>query len=84
MTYKQCSACLGVYPTTQADGLAYFHACAPVLDKPTRIYNERPNKRDENIKTDPATQKAVPIAVGAGVVDAAAPAPIPLPDVVVP
>jgi hypothetical protein len=84
MTFKACNTCGGVYPTTQADGLVYFHACAPAFDKATRLYSERPNKRDENVKTDPVTQKAVPIAAGAGAVDAAAPPAIQVPDAIAP
>jgi hypothetical protein len=78
--YQKCVACGGVFPRTQADGSTYFHACGPVFNPATRLHEERPNKRDENVTLDPTTKKAVPIAAGDGVIDAVKPAPIPEPE----
>lgn len=83
MAFQQCGTCGGVYPTTQADGTRYFHACAPVVDPVTRIRGERINKRDDNLRFDATTKTFVPIAVGAGAVTVAAPAPVPEPVVAV-
>jgi hypothetical protein len=60
---RRCKACLGTYETRQGDA-RYFHACAPIAnpayqpDPLKPAFNlietiERPNKRDENIITDP-------------------------------
>lgn len=45
----KCNTCGGTYDDVQADGVRYFHACAPMWDAGTEAYVERPNKRDENV-----------------------------------
>lgn len=48
MNELQCKTCGGVYYDKDSDGIRYFHACSPVLNKDGN-YIEQPQKRDENI-----------------------------------
>ena len=48
MTQYKCLTCSGTYYNPQKDGLEYYHACPPVLVEVDK-YEERPDKRDENI-----------------------------------
>jgi hypothetical protein len=76
---NKCNACGATYPSVQADGSRYFHACAPIANPAfntdpekgpvdLRETIERPNKRDENIShIDPDTQQAVIKSDGLGV-----------------
>lgn len=66
---RQCKSCGSTYPVTQADGMAYFHACAPVGVNADGSPKERGNKRDENIKLDSHGQSAGDISDGAGFTD---------------
>lgn len=54
MPLMKCNSCGGTYQSVQADGTAYYHACAPL--PPTAEHPmgaEHPNKRDENVVPHP-------------------------------
>lgn len=50
MIKLKCNECLGEYFDTCTDGLAYYHACAMLLDADDKPI-ARPNRRNENIGT---------------------------------
>jgi len=45
----KCTTCNGVYASTLPDGTRYFHGCAPVWNGVTQVFDERAQKRDENV-----------------------------------
>jgi hypothetical protein len=88
MARMKCNSCGGTYDDVSADGVPYYHACAPLTHTILRLANgteaemtgplpdgavvlrveseERPNKRDENIRLEErvdATGKTVHVAV---------------------
>lgn len=51
----RCNSCGGTYQSVQADGMDYYHACAPLAptdQHPTGA--EHPKKRDENLVPHPS------------------------------
>lgn len=76
----QCNACGAIFPPVQRDGMTYYHACPShrvVDDGPVDLLDPLKGRksrrdpillpRDENIRVNPDTGKAEPIAVGQGV-----------------
>jgi hypothetical protein len=61
MALLRCLTCRGEYDDVLPDGTLYFHACAPVINPGTGEPLPRPNRRNENVKLDPVTRKAVGI-----------------------
>lgn len=57
MPFFECITCGGVYQNPLQDGMLYFHACPPIPNRETGQFEERPDKRDENIVLDEATGK---------------------------
>lgn len=45
----KCKTCGGTYEKLQADGTEYFHACPPVWNSQAGKFEERADKRDENV-----------------------------------
>src|SRR4051812_10296091 len=45
----QCNSCGATYGDVQANGMIYFHACAPLPPDKQGFQAERPDKRDENL-----------------------------------
>jgi hypothetical protein len=53
---KKCNTCGGIYEPNQGN-YRYFHACAPVFNSTTKVYDEKVGKLDENIIDTPTVTK---------------------------
>ena len=48
--HRRCRTCAGTYFADQGDGTTYYHVCPPQGVRDPHPGDERPNKRDQNIR----------------------------------